>query len=279
MFKKATIIKFLVCCSIYLHGQDLTWPDTVVVQSGKLKLKGLLWRPAGTPSFPAIIFCHGTYETNDTRIDVVQQTSVLGELCVKNGYVFLGLFRSGNGLSKDQGENCADLTAVAVKEKGQEERNKLQLRHLQNDQLHEMVSGLEYLRKRKDVDTNRIAVIGHSFGGSLALLLTKQDRGLKSVIIFGAGGYSWDRSIQLRKLLFNATENITVPVMIIHAQNDYSVNPGYALDSAMTVHRKAHFLKIYPSFGKLEFEGHNIISLSTGTWQSDVFEFLRKNLE
>jgi len=260
-----------------LHGQDSLSPDTLTITSGKLALKALLWKPSGTAPFPTIIFCHGSYETND-RYDVLQQTSVLGDLFANNGYLFFGLFRRGTGLSKDQGENGADLMTKAFKEKGQEERNKVQVHQLQTDQLQDMISGLSYLRQRKDVDTTRIAVLGHSFGGSLAMLVAEHNRHLQAAVIFGAAGYSWNLSSQLRTLLFNAAKNITVPVMIIHAKNDYSTNPGYALDSAMNLFHKRHLLKIYPSFGTSQLEGHNIIFLNTGIWQNDVFNFLRTNL-
>jgi len=111
-----------------LHAQLPEQPDTVIVLSGPLRLKGLLWHPARSGVFPAVIFCHGSYETNDLRYDAVQQTSVVGTLFAKNGYVFLGLFRQGTGLSKSQGKNSAD---VMSKEKGQQERNKVQMEQLQ----------------------------------------------------------------------------------------------------------------------------------------------------
>ena len=274
-----TIATCLICYSTgNVHGQALALPDTVTVASGELALKAMLWRPLGKGPFPAVIFCHGSYETNDTRYDVVQQTTVLGHLFTKNGYLFLGLFRRGTGISKGQGENSADLMANAFKEKGQDERNKVQLRQLQTDDLRDIISGLTFLRHRDDVDTNHIALIGHSLGGSLALIVAEHDSRLMAVVAFGAAGYSWDLSPQLRASLLTAVKSINAPVMIIHPQNDYSLHPGYALDSMMNLLGKPHQLKIYPSFGKSLTEGHNIIFLSTDTWETDVFNFLRKYL-
>ena len=65
---------------------------------------------------------------------------------------------------------------------------------------------------------------------------------------------------------------------MIHAQNDYSTNPGYALDSVMNKLHKPHILKIYPKFGNSVNEGHGLIFLSIKTWQADVFKFLGENL-
>ena len=108
MIKEITIVLFLACCSVDIHAQDFAGPDTVSVQSGKLTLKGLLWRPAGHGPFPTIIFCHGSYGGADTT-NPVQQTSVLGEVFAKKGYIFLILFRRGVGLSQGQGENSSEL--------------------------------------------------------------------------------------------------------------------------------------------------------------------------
>jgi dienelactone hydrolase len=204
---------------------------------------------------------------------------VLGPLFAKNGYVFLGLFRQGTGLSKDQGESTADLMTKALREKGQQERNKVQMQQLQTSDLQDMSSGLALLRRRTDVDTNRIAVLGHSFGGSLALLVAEYDPEIKAVVVFGAAGYSWNVSQQLRTRLSDAVKKINVPVMLVYAQNDYSLNPAYGLDSVMNLIGKQHVLKIYPQFGNSPAEGHNIIFLKADLWKGEVFKFLRQHLQ
>ena len=79
MIKGITLVLILACCSVeQLHAQDFKGPDTVSVQSGKLTLKGLLWRPAGHGPFPTVIFCHGSYGGSDTIHNPDQQISLLG---------------------------------------------------------------------------------------------------------------------------------------------------------------------------------------------------------
>jgi len=264
----------LVAFITYCFAQDNIIPDTVVVQSENLNLKGLLWRPNTSGKLPTVIFCHGGYETADTTYDLVKNISTIGSVFAKHGYLFLGLCRRGIGLSKGQGVNGADLMAEAFNKIGQQGRNNVQLEQLQTDQLTDMLAGLSFLRKRKEVDTNRVVVMGHSFGGSLALLVAEHDHGLKAVVVFSAAGYSWDRSPQLRLRLISAVKNIPAPIMIIHAWNDYSLNPGYGLDSVMTALHKPHVLKIYPEFGKTNREAHNLIFLGTEIWETDLFKFL-----
>ncbi|MDP4261958.1 MAG: alpha/beta fold hydrolase [Bacteroidota bacterium] len=278
MIKGIVIILVTGYCFVgRMYAQDFMGPDTVSVESGKLTLKALLWRPAGHGPFPTVIFCHGSYGGADTT-DPLQQTHLLGPVFARKGYLFLMLFRRGVGLSQGQGENSSELMYRAFKEKGQEGRNKVQLQQLETDQLQDMIAGLGFLRQRQDADTNRMAVVGHSFGGSLTLLLAEHDPGLKAVIVFSAAGYSWNLSPELRNSLIKAVKNIKAPIMIIHAQNDYSVNPGYALNSLMNRLSKPHVFKIYPKFGNSVSEGHNMIFLSTKTWEEDVFKFLSENL-
>ena len=277
---KAVAIVFVTAlCSVGLiRAQDLKGPDTLLVPSGNLTLKALFWRPNGKGPFPTIIFCHGSYRITDTIITPEQQISSIGSLFASKGYIYFALFRRGVGLSKSQGKNCADLMYDAFIEKGPEERNIIQLQQLETDQLQDMIAGLGILRKRKDVDTSRIVIMGHSFGGSLAFLLAEHEPGIKAVITFGASGYSWDRSPILRARLISAIRNVNVPVMIIHAQNDYSTTPGYSMDSLMNKLNKPHLLVIYPPFGNSPFQGHNMISLGIDVWEKDVFKFLEDTL-
>ena len=279
MIKQIFIVIFSWSCISHSYAQGLANPDTIAVQSCNLQLKALLWRPTGSPPFPAIIFCHGSYQSNDTSYNPVKQISSIAPIFAKNGYMFFGLLGRGVGLSRGQGENSADLMANAFKQKGNDERNKIQLQQLMTGQLRDMVAELTFLRKRSDVNSNRIAIIGHSFGGSLSLLLAEHEHSVKAVIVFGAASYSWNHSSQLRERLISSVKNITAPIMLVHAENDYSTKPGYVIYSLLNQPGKTHILKIYPKFGNSQREGHNMIFLNPATWEGDVLEFLDRNLK
>ena len=113
----------------------------------------------------------------------------------------------------------------------------------------------------------------------LHFLVAEHEPTLKAVVIFSAAGYSWDRSPDLRFRLITAVKKIGVPVMIIHAQNDYSINPGYGLDSMMTAMHKPHLLRIYPKFGETNSEAHNLVFLGRNIWETDVFKFLGEGMK
>jgi hypothetical protein len=79
--------------------------------------------------------------------------------------------------------------------------------------------------------------------------------------------------------LIESVKKIDVPIMLVYAQNDYSLNPAYSLDSTMNLTGKQHVLKIYPSYGGSSAEGHNIIFLDPDLWEEEVFKFLHQYLQ
>lgn len=251
-------------------------PETVVVQSGALRLRALLWRPEGRGPFPAVLFNHGS---GPAESSLGPRRTALGPLFARHGYVFLFLFRRGSGLSAGEGTNSFDLMRRESAEKGQEARNRLQMRLLEGDDLSDVLAGLAFLRARPEVDPRRVAVAGHSFGGSLALLVAERDSGLWAVIDFAGAAYSWPRSAQLRERLLAAVGKTAAPIFIIHAANDYCVAPAEVLAAEMARLGKPHRVKIYPPFGRTAEEGHDFVYHGAATWGPDVFAFLNERTE
>jgi dienelactone hydrolase len=256
-------------------------PETVVVHNGTVTLHALLWRPQGRGPFPAILFNHGSGRTCEElkRLGPYEpQADILGPVFARHGYVFLFLFRRGVGLSTGQGTNAVDRMNSEFSAHGQEARDKLQLELLENREMGDALAGLAFLRARPDVDPRNVAVVGHSFGGSLTLLMAEREPNLRAVVIFSGAGYSWDRSPQLRARLLAATAHIEMPVFFIHAANDYSLAPGAALDAALQQLGKPHLLKIYPPIGQTPDDGHAFPFLGVSIWEPDVFAFLDEHM-
>jgi len=265
--------------------QGLVGPDTVVVQSGGLRLHALLWRPQGKGPFRAVLFNHGSgvdsANSANGRRDVrnrEQGAAVLGPTFARHGYVFLFLFRRGAGLSAGQGSYSGDLRAAELAANGQEAHDRLQMRLLEGNELSDARAGLAYLRSRPEVDPRRVAVVGHSFGGSLTLLLAERDSTLRAAIDFASAAGSW-RSEALRARLGAAVSRTKIPVFFIHASNDYSIDPGKSLAASMARLAKVHRLRIYPAFGQTPEEGHSIVYLNTAAWEADVFTFLNAYMQ
>src|SRR5271157_1317063 len=169
---------------------------------------------------------------------------------------------------------AAHLMNIESAAHGQEARNTLQLKLLEGRDMSDALAGLAFLRALPQVDAHDVAVIGHSFGGSLTLLMAEREPSLRAVVIFSGSGYSWGRSPELRARLLTAVEHLGMPVFFIHAANDYSVASGKALDAELQQLGKPHLLKIYPPIGQTPDDGHAFPFLGVKIWEPDVFAFL-----
>lgn len=267
-----SLIALLSALTVQAESQTLSAPETVEVRSGPLTLRGLLWRPAGRGPFPAVLFNHGSGPAADPN-----KPAILGPAFARHGYVFLYLFRRGTGLSADQGIDSGELMNRALARKGQNGRNEVQLQLLEIE-LNDVLAGLSFLRAHSQVDARRIAVAGHSFGGQLALLLAERDAQLRGAVVFGAAAASWSTSPRLRSRLLVAVCRAKVPVFFIHAENDFSLEPGKALAAEMTRCGKPNRVKIYPPIGQTAAEGHDFVHLGLSTWEPDVFAFLSERM-
>ena len=255
-----------------LWAQPLASPELLDVRSGALTLRAQVWRPSGKGPFPAVLFNHGSYSSRDPLPRSAPET--LGPLFARHGYVFLWLHRQGIGLSRRRGTADGDQFARAFRAEGVEGRSRVQLQLLEHEEMNEAAAALERLRARDDVDARRLGVVGHSFGGSLSLLMAARDPEIRAAVIFGGAAGSWNQSAGLRERLLTAVARMPAPAMFIHAENDYSIAPGSALAAEMQRLGKPHALKIYGAFGPDTRAGHNIVFESVRTWESDVFAFL-----
>ena len=245
-------------------------PETVVVPSGSLHLTALLWRPSGSGPFPAVLFCHGSGPTEPSR------ARVLGPVFARHGYAFLYLFRRGDGLSSNQGRFLGDLLERERSAKGEEARKELQLRLLTTDHLDDTAAGVTFLRRA--LDPGRVAVVGHSFGGQLALLMAERDGALCAAVAFAPAAASWDGSPELRRRLLEAARGTDAPVSIAFAANDYSTRPGEVLAAERGRLAKVTELKIYPPVGRTPEEGHPAVYRAIPRWEEDVFGFLDRHV-
>jgi len=252
------------------NSQQASRASVVSVKSGSLKLRAQVWRPKGRGPFPAVLFCTGSGQP--------PSLDSLGRLFAEHGYVFFALYRSGQSLSSGQGEEVGAIVTRERTKNGDDAANRLQRNLLEGEQLDQERTALAVLRSLPGVDSRRIAIVGHSFGGSLSLLLAAEDQQIPAVVSFGGAAGSWVRSSNLRESLTSAVRKLTTPVFFVYAENDYSTEPAKVLDAEIAGQGKPHLLKIYPAFGETQSEGHSIIYLSMRTWERDVFDFLDKYL-
>jgi carboxymethylenebutenolidase len=263
------------------HQPTAIAPEIVVVPSGALQLKALLWLPENGGPFPAVLFNHGSGSSDAMHTGpflITEAAERLGPIFVKHGYAFLYLFRRGQGLSADQGDFMQELLQREKTANGGEAQKSLQFRLLTTDHLDDVVAGLSFLKKLPRVDANRIAVAGHSFGGQLTLLAAERDNSVRAAVTFGAAAASWKDWPELRERLLSAVRKTSAPLMLIHASNDYSTAPCNEMAAERKRINNPQVLKIYSAVGKTPEEGHNFVYSAVDRWETDVFKFLDANV-
>ena len=268
--------------ALVIGQTDSIVPETVVVPSGKLRLKAFLWKPNGPGPFPIVLFNHGSggADADHTAgLPMTEAAEKLAPLFLKHGYAFLYLFRRGQGLSADQAPFMQDILQREQESKGNEARRHLQFVLATTDHLDDVMAGLSFLKAAPAIDAKRIAIVGHSFGGQLTLLAAGRDSTVRAVVTFAAAANSWERSSELRNRLVTAVHKSTAPIMLIQAANDYSTAPSYALAEQLERQHMPHLMKIYPPVGQTSKDGHNFLYLAIPQWEHDVFGFLDEHVQ
>lgn len=124
-------------------------PETVVVPSGKLRLKAFLWKPSGPGPFPAVLFNYGSGGADAAHtagLPITEAAEKLAPLFLKHGYAFMYLFRRGQGLSADQGLFMQDVLRREEATKGTEARQHLHFMLATTDHLDDVIAGLSFLK-------------------------------------------------------------------------------------------------------------------------------------
>ena len=239
-------------------------PEEVTFPSGNLVLHGFLYRPNGNGPFPAILYNHGSEQNPGLK-------AALGEFFSSQGYVFFVPHRRGHGRSPH------NSFVESLRSQGLGGLIALHETHLA-DQL----AGLVYLKQRPNVDPQRIAVAGCSYGGIQTLLAleanAEQKLGSRAAIDFAGGAMSW-RSSSLRARMISAVRKATIPVLFIQAENDYDLGPSRTLAGELEKLGKPHKLLIFPPYGHTHEEGHGgFCSRGGDIWGSGVFSFLDSSM-
>lgn len=159
----------------------------VRIPANGFTLAGTVSLPASQAAarLPVVILVGGSGPTD--RDETVAGIPVLGQLAdalADAGFLVLRYDKRGIGQSGGRAE-AAGLTQYA----------------------EDLRAAARFLANRKDVDNKRIATIGHSEGGAVALLAAAQDRRIAAVVLMAAAGVSGNELIlaQQQHLLDRST--------------------------------------------------------------------------
>ncbi|MFN7982601.1 MAG: alpha/beta fold hydrolase [Vicinamibacterales bacterium] len=144
--------------------------EQVRIEANGFSLAGTLSKPEGkTGKLPAVVLISGSGPTD--RDEVVSGIAIFGQLAdalANAGYIVLRYDKRGVGQS---GGRIESATLA--------------------DYAEDARAAVRFLNERKDVDPRRIGLVGHSEGGSLALLVASKEKrvaGLALVATVGTTG-------------------------------------------------------------------------------------------
>ena len=243
-------------------------PVEVTFPSGNLVLHGFLYKPEGKGPFPAVLWNHGS----ERRPGWLPE---LAPLFLSRGYILFIPHRHGQGRSP--GEYVMDLLERANQPGGAQARCR-KLVELMEEHLEDQMAALAYLKSVPEVDQQRIAVAGCSFGGIQTVLMAEKGLGLRAAVDFAGAAQNWEYSAELRSRMTEAVRHAQMPIFFIQAKNDYDVSPSRDLAAAMEKSSKPHELEIFPKFGKSNQEAHEFCIHGGEIWADQVFSFLSQSM-
>jgi dienelactone hydrolase len=263
------VLLLLLACNRRAPAHKST-AETVSFRSGNLTLQGSLYRPAGPGPFPAVLFNHGSA----CSMIVTDAAEALGPVFTARGWMLFMPHRRGSGLSAKAGPCITDEIDAAEKKGGMRAAVATMIRLLEHDHLDDQMAARAWLESRPDVQRDRIAVAGNSFGGIESVL--GAERGGYCAAIDSAGGaMSWSTAApELEDRLSRAVRNARAPIFFFQAENDFDLAPTRVLSAAMKAAGKPFEAKIYPPYGSSQKEGHTLGYFGSRVWADDVFRFL-----
>ena len=266
---------FAIATTPSLEGQlpPTAATETVEYASGALRLSGFVFRPAGAGPHPAVLFLHGANGATERSVGVI------GETFTSRGYLLFFPFRRGLGPSAGQGEAVLDRLAREGQARGDEARMRLMAELLATEQLQDVLGSVDYIRSRAEVDPERVAIFGHSFGGILGVLAAERSVGLRAVVSAATAAQNWAAGPGVRDLLRASARNARIPIFLFQAANDYDLTPSEELAAELAGAGKTHFRKVYPAWGQTNATGHGFAITAPRIWGPDVFGFLSEQLK
>jgi dienelactone hydrolase len=203
------------------NGATWTYRDTV--QGIIYDLAGILFKPAGTSKFPAVVLSHG-HGSNVTYFStpMAKDMRTWGLVCIGTNYTHAGGVPIGSpGDTTEPGASTANI--------------------LRARKCIDILNSLGY------IDTTRIAAHGYSMGAFVTAAFVGTYPKLFRVASHGGGGVN-DGRLAWTKMA--QAEGITVPYQINHAGADSTVPlpDDQRLDSLLQARGVQHQIYIYPGF-------------------------------
>jgi pimeloyl-ACP methyl ester carboxylesterase len=141
--------------------------------SDTVALAGTMTLPIGPGPYPAILLIAGSgAQTRDEEVFGFPVFQILSDSLTRHGFGVLRYDKRGTGSS------TGDLMSCTV-----------------YDLAGDVLAGIRFLKTRSDIDTSRIALLGHSEGSAVAMVVASGDRAVATVVVLGGAAVCGDTVI------------------------------------------------------------------------------------
>jgi pimeloyl-ACP methyl ester carboxylesterase len=142
----------------------------------KISLSGTLTLPPGSGPFPVAILLHGSgpHDRDETLLGH-RPFLVLADHLTRKGIAVLRFDKRGNGKSTGDYANATT-----------------------EDFASDCQSAIAYLKTRKDIDSKRIGLIGHSEGGIIAPMVAARSKDVAWIVLLAGPGLNGEDSLLLQ---------------------------------------------------------------------------------
>ena len=155
------------------YSEDVTFENN----KEKVTLAGTLTLPKKEGNYPVVILISGSGAQNrDEQVLGQKPFLVVSDYLTKNGIAVLRYDDRGTAKSKG---NFASSTSANF--------------------ATDVESAIEYLKTRKEINKNKIGLVGHSEGGMIAPMVASKSKDVNFIVLLAAPGMRGDKLLLLQK--------------------------------------------------------------------------------
>ena len=232
--RAAFVVAFVVAASAWVVvGQTTTGPsyETVRFTNYGLRLEAYLYRPAGVGPFPLVVHRHSGADP------ATRWGAVIARLLTDAGYAVLLPERRGTGNAEGQRftESGDDRDRIA----------RLRAAFIAAE-AGDVLAAIEQVTRdtASRIHSKRLAMMGYSAGGSVAVLAAARSDRFRAVITQAPSSLSWIVEAPLREAILATARRIRVPTLCMVAEND---NTTETLEASVRRSQQAALLLMWSS--------------------------------